>query len=139
MRRLALTVVALTGLLLVACGESDEDKAKSQVCDARAGIKTQVDDLRSLTITTASISQIQEGLKSITGDLKKIGDAQGDLSSERKSQVEEANKTFTSQVKTTAQQVIGGLGSGDAKTQLKSAVDDLAAGYKTAFGPIDCS
>ncbi len=39
----------------------------------------------------------------------------------------------------TAQDVIGGLGSGNAKAQLQSAVDDLAAAYKSAFAPIDCS
>ncbi len=139
MRRLALIVVACTGLLLVGCGESDEDKAKSQVCDARADIKTQVDDLNGLTITTASISQIQDSLKAIRDNLKKITDAQGDLAPDRKTQVENANKTFTSQVQKTAQDVIGGLGSGNAKAQLQSAVDDLAAAYKSALAPIDCS
>ena len=43
MRRLALISVAVAGLIPLACGESDEDKAKSQVCDARAGIEKQVD------------------------------------------------------------------------------------------------
>jgi Tfp pilus assembly protein PilP len=139
MRRLALIVVACTGLLLVGCGESDQDKAKSQVCDARADIGKQVDELTGLTITTASVSQIQQSLKAISGDLKKITDAQGNLDPDRKTQVENANKTFASQVQKTAQDVVGGLGSGDAKAQLQSAVDDLAAAYKSAFAPIDCS
>ena len=39
----------------------------------------------------------------------------------------------------TAQQLIGGLATGDAKAQAQSAVDDLAAAYKKAFAPIDCS
>jgi len=138
-KRLALIVVACTGLLLVACGESDEDKAQTQVCDARAGIKEQVDELSSLTITTASVNQVQQSLKAINGDLKEIADAQGDLNPDRKTQVESATKTFTSQVKTTAQQVVGGLAAGDAKAQLQSAVDDLAGAYKKAFAPIDCS
>jgi hypothetical protein len=119
--------------------ESDEDKAKTQVCDARADIKTHVDELNSLTITTASVDQVQQNLKAIGDDVKKISDAQGNLDPDRKTQVEEANKTFASQVQKTAQQVIGGLGKGDAKAQAQSAVHDLAAAYKQAFTPIDCS
>ena len=50
-RCLALLVA---GLLLIAgaavgCGESDEEKAQTQVCDARADLKKQVDDLAGLT------------------------------------------------------------------------------------------
>ena len=62
---LALIGVAIAGLLPVACGESDEDKAKSQVCDARADIQKQVDELSGLTITTASVDQVQQSLKAI--------------------------------------------------------------------------
>ena len=123
MRRLALISVAVAGLIPLACGESDEDKAKSQVCDARAGIEKQVDTLTGLTITTASVDQIQQSLKAIGDDLKDIADAQGDLSSDRKQQVETATQEFGSQVTTTAQQVVSGLGAGDAKAQVQSALD----------------
>ena len=139
MRRLALISVAVAGLIPLACGESDEDKAKSQVCDARAGIEKQVDTLTGLTITTASVDQIQQSLKAIGDDLKDIADAQGDLSSDRKQQVETATQEFGSQVTTTGQQVVSGLGGGDAKAQAESALADLAASYKKALAPIDCS
>ena len=139
MRRLALIGVAVAGLIPLACGESDEDKAKSQVCDARAGIEKQVDTLTGLTITTASVDQIQQSLKAIGDDLKDIADAQGDLSSDRKQQVETATQEFGSQVTTTAQQVVSGLGAADAKAQVQSALADLAASYKKALAPIDCS
>ncbi len=139
MRRLALISVAVAGLIPLACGESDEDKAKSQVCDARAGIEKQVDTLTGLTITTASVDQIQQSLKAIGDDLKDIADAQGDLSSDRKQQVETATQEFGSQVTTTAQQVVSGLGAADAKAQVQSALDDLVASYKKALAPIDCS
>ena len=138
MKRLALIVVAVSGLLPLACGESDEDKAKSQVCDARADIGKQVDDLAGLTISTASADQIQENLKAIDADLQDMADAQGDLSSDRKQQVETATQAFGAQVKTTAQQVVSGLAAGDAKAQVQSALDDLAASYKQALSPIDC-
>lgn len=139
MRRLALISVAVAGLIPLACGESDEDKAKSQVCDARAGIEKQVDTLTGLTITTASVDQIQQSLKAIGDDLKDIADAQGDLSSDRKQQVETATQEFGSQLTTIGQQVLSGLSGGDAKAQAESALADLAASYKQALAPIDCS
>jgi flagellar hook-length control protein FliK len=138
MKRLARIVVAISGLLPLACGESDEDKAKSQVCDARADIEKQVDTLTGLTITSASVDQIQESLKAIGDDLKDMTDAQGDLDPDRKQQVETATKTFGSQVATIGQQVLSGLSGSDAQAQVESAVDDLAASYKQALAPIDC-
>jgi hypothetical protein len=139
MRGPALVGLVTVGLLLGACGESDEDKAKSEVCDARADIKQQVDDLDGMTITTASADQIQQDVKAIGDDLSKIADAQANLDPDRKKQVEAANKAFASQVTGTAQQVVSGLTKSDAKAQLKSAVDDLVASYKQTFAPIDCS
>ena len=138
MRRLALISVAVAGLIPLACGESDEDKAKSQVCDARAGIEKQVDTLTGLTITTASVDQIQQSLKAIGDDLKDIADAQGDLSSDRREQVETATQEFGSQLTTIGQQVLSGLSGGDAKAQAESALADLAASYKQALSPIEC-
>jgi predicted secreted acid phosphatase len=138
MRRLALIGVAIAGFLPAACGESDKDKAKSQVCDARADIQKQVDELSGLTITTASVDQVQQNLKAIGDNLKDIADAQGDLDPDRKQQVETATKEFGTQVTTIAQQVVSGLAAGDAKAQVQSALNDLAASYKQALAPIDC-
>lgn len=57
----------VAGLLLIAatavrCGESDEEKAQTQVCDARADLKTQVDDLAALTPATATAEGVEENL-----------------------------------------------------------------------------
>jgi uncharacterized protein YjbJ (UPF0337 family) len=134
---LLLAVVA--ALALGACGESKEDKAKSAVCDARSDISKQVDKLKGLTVSTVTIDGVQESLKAIRSDLSKIKDAQGDLSSDRRQQVEDANKAFTSQV----QSVVGSVGRStslsDAKAQLTSAVQDLAAAYQQSFARVDCS
>ena len=58
--RLIAVLAALLGAvaLLVACGESEGEKAQTEVCDARADIQRRVDDLGDLTITTASIEQV---------------------------------------------------------------------------------
>jgi uncharacterized protein YjbJ (UPF0337 family) len=133
-----LLAVALA-VALGACGESKQDKAKKTVCSARADIGKQVDQLQSLTISTATADEVQQNIRAINGDLSKIKDAQGDLSDERRQQVEAANKTFTSQV----QSILGSLGKStslsDAKSQLTSATQELATAYKQSFARIDCS
>jgi hypothetical protein len=70
----------MAGLLLAACGESDEDKAKSQVCDARADRKKQVEAANTTfrsevgTITQEIVSGVAGGdvkprLESAVSDL----------------------------------------------------------------------
>jgi uncharacterized protein YjbJ (UPF0337 family) len=137
---IALASLAVVAALAVgACGESKEDKAKKTVCSARADIGKQVDELKSLTISTATADDVQQSVKAINSDLSKIKDAQGDLSDDRRQQVEAATRTFTSQV----QSIIESLGSStslrDAASQLSSATQQLAAAYKQSFAPIDCS
>ena len=135
----SLLLVLLAALALGACGESKEDKAKSTVCDARADIGKQVDKLKGLTITTASASAAQESLKAINSDLSKIKDAQGDLSDDRRQQVETANKAFTSQLQSIAASLGSSTSLSDAKSQLSSALQQLATAYKTSFARVDCS
>ena len=63
-----LVLVLLAGALmlaLAACGQSDEEKAKSNVCDARADIQKQVDELKSLTLKTATLDKIRSSLTAI--------------------------------------------------------------------------
>ena len=135
----SLLLVLIAALALGACGESKEDKAKSTVCDARADIGKQVDKLKGLTITTASASAAQESLKAINSDLSKITDAQGDLSDDRRQQVETANKAFTSQLQSIAASLGSSTTLSDAKSQLSSALQQLATAYKTSFARVDCS
>ena len=135
----SLLLVLIAALALGACGESKEDKAKSTVCDARADIGKQVDKLKGLTITTASASAAQESLKAINSDLSKITDAQGDLSDDRRQQVETANKAFTSQLQSIAASLGSSTSLSDAKSQLSSALQQLATAYKQSFARVDCS
>jgi uncharacterized protein YjbJ (UPF0337 family) len=137
---IALVLLSVVAALAVgACGESKEDKAKNTVCSARADISKQVDQLKSLTISTATADDVQQSVKAITSNLSKIKDAQGDLSDDRRQQVEAATKTFTSQV----QSILGSLGKttslSDAKSQLTAATQELATAYQQSFARIDCS
>ena len=51
----AVLIALLAALALGACGESKEDKAKSTVCDARADISKEVDQLTGLTASTVTV------------------------------------------------------------------------------------
>jgi membrane peptidoglycan carboxypeptidase len=137
---IALASLAVVAALAIgACGESKEDKAKKTVCNARADISKQVDQLKGLTISTATADDVQQSVKAINSDLSKIKDAQDDLSDDRRQQVEAATKSFTSQL----QSIIESLGSStslrDAASQLTSATQQLATAYEQSFAPIDCS
>jgi major membrane immunogen (membrane-anchored lipoprotein) len=134
-----LAVLLVAAGLLVACGESEEEKAQNEVCDARADIQRRVDDLADLTITTASIEQVTDNLEAIRNDLQTIAAEQGDLEPERRQEVEQAAKRFGSQLQATAQDVVSGAASGEeAGTRVGSALDELAKTFREAYAPVDC-
>src|SRR4051794_176007 len=104
--------MTIIGLLLVAaivvtagCGESKQDKALSDICSARDDIKSEVDKLQGLTLTTATTSEVKGSLQKIQDDLSKIADKSGDLSQDRRKEIQDANNTFTSKAKETLSKV----------------------------------
>jgi len=133
-----LLIAVIAALGLSACGESKQDKAKSTVCDAQADISKQVDQLKGLTVSTVTVDSVQNSLKAISSDLSKIKDAQGDLSDSRRQQVQDATKTFTSQLQGIAGSVGKSTSLSDAKAQLTSALQQLGDAYKQSFAKVDC-
>jgi hypothetical protein len=132
--------IAIALLALAAgCGDSKSDKAMADVCAARGDISTQVDQLKGMTISTATTSQITDSLQAIRDDLRKIGDARADVTDDRRQQLDAANTKFTSAVRSTLLDVGKTVSVEDASTQLKNAFDRLAATYKDSFGAVDCS
>jgi hypothetical protein len=132
-------VVVLAVLVLGACGgDSKEDEAKAQVCDARADVSKQVDSLKGMTLSTATTSQIRESLTAIGNDLTKIKDAQADLDDQRKSQVQQANQAFESQLKSIRSTLGSTTSLSDAKAQLSQAFQQLASAYEDTLSKIDC-
>src|SRR3954454_8415463 len=94
---LPLLLVALVGI--GACGgDSKSDKAMANVCAARADIQKQVDGLKGLTVTTATTSQVTDGLQAIRDDLATIRSSREDLSDDRRKDVQAANDEFKGQV-----------------------------------------
>ena len=138
MRRLLLVSLLGLGLALGACGESDEEKAKADVCDARDDIRANVRELQDLTLGSATVDKVKASLEAIGDDLKKIADAQDQLSGSDKKKVQEANQAFKSKLKTLGGEVGRSVSLEDAAQQLKSDFADLATTYQQALAPIDC-
>ena len=129
----SLAIVLLLGILLGACGESDEEQAQDAVCDARASIQKQVDELSGLTLGTATAASVGDSLTAIRDDLEQIAEAQGDLNDERRQQVESANKTFSSQLQSIAKNIGSSVSASGAKEQFQAAVKQLADAYRQSF------
>jgi Tfp pilus assembly protein PilP len=123
---------------IVACGESKEDKARAQVCSARADISKQVDQLKSLTLTTATTTKVKDGLASIRNSLGDIRTSRKDLSGQRKKDVQAANDAFTSTVRQTLAKVGTSVSVDDASAQIKGALDQLATSYSSSLGALKC-
>src|SRR5687767_11299682 len=99
MRATVLLVVLLMPALVGACGSSEEDDAQAAVCSARDSIAKEVEQLQSLTVTTATTSQVTEGLQAISDDLRTIRDSREKLSDERRDEVDAANEDFAGQMR----------------------------------------
>ena len=138
MRTLSGCLVVLA-VVLAGCGESKEETAQSSVCDAKAGIEKQVQELDGLTASTVTLDGVKSSLQTIGDDLTKLKNAQADLSGDRKDEAEKAWQTFRTQVKSIRENLLTSLSAEDAKQQLTSSFDNLAASFRTAFAPVDCT
>jgi hypothetical protein len=135
----SILAVVMLALAHGACGESDEEKAQNAVCNAKADIGEEVDELKSVTPATVTSDDVKQNLDAIQVDLKNISAAQGDLRSDRRSEAKAATKAFTNSVQGIAGQLGSSLSASDAKTQLTTALDQLAASYQKAFAPLNCN
>ena len=138
-----LVLAAAGALALGGCGggsssSSKQDDAKAQVCDARADISKQVDTLKGLTVSAATLDQIQTSLKAIDSDLKKISGAAGDLKGDDKSQLQQANKEFVTQINNIASSLVKSTSLSQAQSQAKDALSQLADAYKQTFAKFSC-
>jgi hypothetical protein len=137
--RLLATAAVLGTLTLYACGESAQEKAKAQVCSARSDISKQVTALSQLTLSTEVVSEVKAHVEAIGADLRKIKDAQPNLEPARQAQVQAATAEFEKQFSTITSDLASELSLTNAKSKLEGAVRQLAAGYKRALEPINCS
>ena len=143
MRRV-LIVLAVTLLGAAGCGgdsgggDSAADRALSDVCDARADIARQTEELRGMTAAEVAGGAARDGLAAIRSDLSTIGTAQKELSDERREQVQQANDAFSTELRSIASEVALGLGREDAGDQARAALQSLTDAYRETYDRIDC-
>jgi hypothetical protein len=135
-RRLA--VLGAVVLVLGACGESAEEKAQEQVCDARADIAERIDSLRGLTGSTFTTDAVREDVEAIGDDLREIADARGDLSDERRDELAAANEAFVAGLREIGSTVLRSTSAEEAQAQLQAAVSSLGAAYEATLARFDC-
>ncbi len=126
-------------LVLASCGESSQEKAKAQVCQARSDISKQVKKLSELTLSLSAPGEAKTGLEAIGKDLTTIKDAQPNLEPARKEQVQAATHTFEAQVSSILSELTSKPSLSKLETQLKSSLTQLASGYEKALAPLNCS
>ena len=137
----ALAALGLITVALAACGESAQEKAKAQVCGARANISKEITKLSELPISPNLPSEIKSGAEAIGKNLTTIKNEQDKLAPARKEQVQTASRKFADEVSS----IVNGLLSTKslnlitADSQLKSAAIELKGSYKAALAPINCS
>ena len=130
--------MVLLAFAIGACGESSEDKAQAAVCDARADMTKQVDELKGMTAATVTTDAVKQNLDAIRSDLKDITAAQSDLSDDRRSEAQAANKAFSSSVRGIVSELGTSLSASDAKSALATALQQLATTYQSTFAPLSC-
>jgi hypothetical protein len=129
----------LSVFVLASCGESSQEKAKAQVCQARSDISKEVKKLSELTLSTSILTEAKSGVEAIGKDLTTIKNAQPDLEPARKEQVQAATRTFESQINSILSELVSKPSLSKLETQLKSSLTQLAAGYEKALAPLNCS
>jgi hypothetical protein len=132
------TLVLAFALALSACGESAEDEAQKSVCAARTDIKAQVDELKGMSVTTATLDGVRANLRAIGDGLEKIAAAQGDLTGDRKQAAQKAGQTFKSEVADVSRELVTSVSLSDGKQRIQTALQGLASSYQAAFAPLDC-
>jgi hypothetical protein len=138
-KTLVIVVLLLGALVLAGCGESAQEKATAQVCQARSDISEQVKMLSELTISTSVLSQGKAGLDAIGKDLTKIKEAQPNLEPARKEQIQAATSTFQTQVTSILTGLVSNPSLSNAEKQLKSSLTQFAASFAQALAPVNCS
>ncbi|HXQ00767.1 MAG TPA: hypothetical protein VN845_11975 [Solirubrobacteraceae bacterium] len=141
MRKACLIAALVLGVLLVlaGCGESSQEKAKAQVCQARADISKEVKKLSELTLSTSILTEAKSGVEAIGKDLTTIKNAQPDLEPARKEQVQAATRTFESQINSILSELVSKPSLSKLETQLKSSLTQLAGSFEKALAPLNCS
>ena len=135
-----ISIVALVLLAAAGCGgsQSASDKAKSQACDARSDIQTQVDTLKGLPLSPDSVDKAKTALQKINSDLDTIATAAPTVKGDLGSQLKAANAAFKTQVQQITDSITSAQSLTAAATALASAGSTLSNAYQKAFANVQC-
>lgn len=135
-----ISIVAMVLLAAAGCGSSQSaaDKAKSQACDARSDIQTQVDTLKGLPLSTGSVDKAKTALQKINSDLDTIATAAPTVKGDLGSQLKDANAAFKTQVQQISNSITSAQSLTAAATALASAGSTLSDAYQKAFANVQC-
>ena len=136
-RDLSPVLLTASALALAACGESAEEKALADVCDANASIQAHIDGLQELEITPTSGEkaegvEVRETLSEIRSDVGEIEDATDELAADTKEEVESATDEFVQALDTANVRSVGGDGG------LIRVIDPLTSAYEETLATIEC-
>ncbi len=137
-RLIPILALALSAILIAACGGDSEEEALEKVCNAADDIEQQVQNLSSLTLATVTTDEVESSLNAIGEDLDQISDSLGDLREEESDKVEEAVQSLESTVDETAEEVGQSQSLQEAGQNIEQAFTDLGAAAQQLFEPIDC-
>ena len=141
MKTIAVISIVVMALLAAAgCGgsQSASDKAKSQACDARSDIQTQVDTLKGLPLSPDSVDKAKTALQKINSDLDTIATAAPTVKGDLGSQLKAANAAFKTQVQQITDSITSAQSLTAAATALASAGSTLSDAYQKAFANVQC-
>lgn len=131
-------LAALAPFALVSgCGESEQAKAESSVCEGKKEISDSVNSLKGMTLENASVSAVQNDVKSIQSGLSKIKSAEGKLKGEHREAVEKATDQLSSELSAIGSELTN-LTLPQALTKVTTAAEKLAHSYKQTFASIQC-
>ena len=133
-----LGLIAAASLLAGCGGNSDEEDAKTQACDAVSDIHTQVKQLQGYTLATITTDKVNGNIDAIKADLSDIKAALPDVSSDLKSQLKTATNSFTSEFSAVASTLGKSTSVAAAATRVTTAADQLAVSYRRAFADVSC-
>jgi hypothetical protein len=142
----AVALMLISGLGLVACGESSSEKATKEVCSATKEISTQLKKLETLAISSSFPTEAKASVEAIDKSITKIDEAAPNLPTTSKEEINAANKAFQTEIVAITKSVTSATKSSNleaalksAEPQIKASLSKLSSDYKKAFEALKCS
>jgi flagellar basal body-associated protein FliL len=132
-------LLAAVALAAAGCGESEEEKAQNEVCDARSEIEASVADLESLTVETATADRVRTDVETIQSGISTISDNADEVSEGRRDDIQSAVQTFRAEFNAILSGLSTNLTVPNAQAQLNSATAELRTAFDESLAQIDCS